>query len=148
MADVIANDDPPNIRARITWNYPAALDPAATDVEVMLYKQDTDRHMVHCVATTRLATALVDSVGETIKTYLKAVFAAIALYAFLPRQAIDAMLTEHGVLTGDDIAKLRASLSSPLKSLSGLVSHQEWPKPRLTLYISQPEASVGTKCGG
>jgi len=45
MADVIANGDPPNIRARITWAYPAPLDPAATAVEVMLYKQATDRHM-------------------------------------------------------------------------------------------------------
>jgi hypothetical protein len=44
MADVIANGDPPNIRARITWNYPAALDPQANAVEVMLYKQATDRH--------------------------------------------------------------------------------------------------------
>jgi hypothetical protein len=44
MADVIANGDSPNIRARITWVYPAALDPAATAVEVMLYKQATDRH--------------------------------------------------------------------------------------------------------
>jgi hypothetical protein len=72
MADVIANGDPPNIRARITWAYPAPLDPAATAVAVMLYKQATD-----------------------------------------------------GVFTGDDIAKLRAPLSSPLMSLSGLVSHQE-----------------------
>ena len=63
MADVIGNGDPPNIRARITWNYPAALDAAATAVEVMMYKQATDRHMAYCVATTRLATALVDSVG-------------------------------------------------------------------------------------
>jgi hypothetical protein len=38
MADVIANGDPPNIRAHVTWAYPAALDPAATAVEVMLYK--------------------------------------------------------------------------------------------------------------
>ena len=125
MADVIGNGDPPNIRARITWAYPAALDAAATAVEVMMYKQATDRHMAYCVATTRLATALVDSVGETNKTFLKTVFPGIALYALLPRQVIDAMITKHGVLTGDDIAKLRAPLSSPLMSLSGLVSHQE-----------------------
>jgi hypothetical protein len=111
MADVIANGDPPNIRARITWAYPAALDPAATAVEVMLCKQATDRRM--------------DSVGETNRTYLKTVFVGIALYALLPRQVIDAMITKHGVFTGDDIAKLRASLSSPLKSLSSLVGHHE-----------------------
>ncbi len=57
-----------------TSDYPAALDPAATAVEVMLYKQATDMHMAYCVATTRLATALVDSVGETNKTYLKTFF--------------------------------------------------------------------------
>ncbi len=44
MADVIANGDPPNIRARTTWAYPAPLDPAAaTAVDVILYKQATDR---------------------------------------------------------------------------------------------------------
>ena len=125
MADVIANGDPPNIRARVTWAYPADLDPAATAVEVMMYKQATDRHMAYSAATTRLATALVDSVGETNRTYLKTVFAGIALYALLPRQVIDAMIAKHGVFTGDDIAKLRAPLSSPLMSLSGLVGHQE-----------------------
>jgi hypothetical protein len=36
MADVIANGDAPNIRARITWTYPASLDAAATTVEVMM----------------------------------------------------------------------------------------------------------------
>jgi hypothetical protein len=35
------------------------------------------------------------------------------------------MITKHGVLTGDDIAKLRAPLSSPLMPLSALVNHQE-----------------------
>ncbi len=35
------------------------------------------------------------------------------------------MITKHGVFTGDDISKLRAPLSSPFFSLSGLVSHQE-----------------------
>ena len=73
MADVIANGDPPDIRARITWAYPAPLAAAATAVEVMLYKQATDRHMAYSVATTRLSTALVDSVGESNKTYLKTV---------------------------------------------------------------------------
>ncbi len=66
-----------------------------------------------------------DSVGESNKTYLKTVFVGIALYALLPRQVIDAMITKHGVFTGDDISRLRAPLSSPLLSLSGLVSHQE-----------------------
>ncbi len=46
MNDVIANGDPPNIRARVTWAYPVALDLGATAVEVMLYKKATDRHMV------------------------------------------------------------------------------------------------------
>ncbi len=100
MDDVIANGNPPNTRARITWAYPAALDPVATAVEVMLYKQATDRHIAYSVATTRLATALlVDSVGESNRTYLKTVFAGIALYALLPRQVIDAMITKHGVFT-------------------------------------------------
>ncbi len=124
MADVIANEDPPNIRACITWNYPGAIDAAATAAEVMLYlvqaAQATERHMAYSVATTRLSTALVDSVGESNKTYLKTVFVGIALYALLPRQVIDAMITKHGVLTGDDISRLRAPLSSPLLSLSGL----------------------------
>jgi hypothetical protein len=126
MVDVIANGDPPNICARITWAYPATLDPAATAVEVMLYKQATDRHMAYSVATTHLATALVDSVGEFNRTYLKPVFVRIALYTLLPRQVIDAMITKHGVFTGNNIAKLRSPLSSPLiMSLSGFVGHQE-----------------------
>jgi hypothetical protein len=82
MADVIANGDPPNIRARITWAYPATL--------------ATDRQMSYSVATTRLSTALVDSVGESNKTYLKTGFVGIALCALLPRQVIDAMITKHG----------------------------------------------------
>ncbi len=44
MADVLANGDPPNIRARIAWGPPPALDPATTAVKIMLYKQATDRH--------------------------------------------------------------------------------------------------------
>ncbi len=38
---------------------------------------------------------------------------------------IDAMITKHGVFTGDDISRLRVPLYSPLLSLSGLVIHQE-----------------------
>ncbi len=127
LADVIANGDAPNIRARITWAYPGALDAAATATQVMLYKQATDRHMAYSVATTstRLSTALEDSVGKSNKTYLKTVFVGIALYALLPRQVIDAMITKHGIFTGDDISRLRAPLSNPLLSLSGLVSHQD-----------------------
>ncbi len=66
MADVLANGDAPNIRARIAWGPPPALDPAATAVEIMLYKQATDRHQAYNVASTCLSTALalVDSVGE------------------------------------------------------------------------------------
>jgi hypothetical protein len=84
LADVIANGDAPNIRARITWNYPGAIDAAATAAEVMLYKQATERHMAYSVATTRLSTALVNSFGESNKTCLKTVFAGIALYALAP----------------------------------------------------------------
>jgi hypothetical protein len=60
MAGVIANGDRPNIRTRITWNYPRAMDAVATAAEVMLYKQATERHMAYSVATTHLSTALVD----------------------------------------------------------------------------------------
>jgi hypothetical protein len=83
MADVMANGDAPNIRARITWNYPGPMNNAATATQVMLYKQATDRHMAYSVAATRLSTALVDSVGDSDKTYLKTVFAGIALCALL-----------------------------------------------------------------
>jgi hypothetical protein len=121
-ADAMANGDATNICARITWSYPGPMNNAS---QVMLCKQATDRHMAYSVTATRLSTVLVDSVGDSNKTYLKTVFAGIALYALLPRQVIDAMTTKHGVLTGDDISKLRASLSNPLLSLSGLVSHQE-----------------------
>jgi hypothetical protein len=61
----------------------------------MLNKQATDRHMAYSVAVTRLATALVDSVGEFNRTYLKTVVAGIALYALLPRQVIHAMITKQ-----------------------------------------------------
>ncbi len=91
MADVLANGDPPNIRGRIAWGPPPPLDPAATAVEIMLYKQATDRHQAYNVASTCLSTALVDSVGESNKTYLKTVFAGVALYALLPRQVIGTM---------------------------------------------------------
>ncbi len=59
--------------------------------------------MGYSVATTRLATALVDSVGESYRIYRKTGFVGIVLYALLPIQVIDAMITKHGVFTGDDI---------------------------------------------
>ncbi len=72
MTDVIANGDSSNIRARITWNYPGAIDTNATAAEVMLYKQATERHMAYTssVATTRLSTALVDSATTRVQQNL------------------------------------------------------------------------------
>jgi hypothetical protein len=55
MADVIANGDPPNIHARITWNNPGAINADGTAAEVMLYKQATERHTAYTVALPLLA---------------------------------------------------------------------------------------------
>jgi hypothetical protein len=54
------------------------------------------------------------------------VLPGIALYALIPRQVIDAMVTRHGVLTpSDDVNRLRLPLSSPLTSLADLLTHQK-----------------------
>ena len=125
FVDVIANGDAPQIRARPTWNLPNALDAAASAAEVVIWRQATDRNHAYNVAGTRLSAALLASIGEANRTHLQSVLPGIALYALLPRQVIDAMVARHGILTSDDVNRLRLPLSSPLTSLADLLTHQE-----------------------
>jgi hypothetical protein len=125
FVDVIANGDAPQIRARPTWALPNALDAAASAAEVVIWRQATDRNHAYNVAGTRLSAALLASIGEANKTHLQSVLPGIALYALLPRQVIDAMVARHGILTSDDVNRLRLPLSSPLTSLADLLTHQE-----------------------
>jgi hypothetical protein len=94
--------------------------------------------MAYSVATTRLATALVDSVGETNRTYLKTVFVGIALYALLPHQAIDAMIKKHGVFTGHRRRHCQAE-SSPLQPVN-VVVRLGWPSGEITVGFPTPDA--------
>ena len=101
------------------------MDAAATAAEVIIWRQATDRNHAYNVAGTRLSAALLASIGEANKTHLQSVLPGIALYALLPRQVIDAMVARHGILTSDDVNRLRLPLSSPLTSLADLLTHQE-----------------------
>jgi hypothetical protein len=93
--------------ADVTWALPNALDAAASAAEVVIWRQATDRNHAYNVAGTRLSAALLASIGEANRTHLQSVLPGIALYALLPRQVIDAMVARHGILTSDDVNRLR-----------------------------------------
>jgi hypothetical protein len=70
-----------------------------------------------------MAQALLTSIGPDNKTFLETQFDPDPLYSLTPRQIVDAMITEHGTTSADDLKKLRAPLCEPLKALADLERH-------------------------
>jgi hypothetical protein len=73
-AQVLAGTHPPTIRARPTWDMPAAHPNNAAAAVVSLYKEETARHRDFSMASSALTTALLVSVGEANRNTLKTAF--------------------------------------------------------------------------
>jgi hypothetical protein len=116
----VLRGDPPQFRPHPTWDAPVAHSNSSSAAEIAIYKEELQRHK-----DSSLTTALLDSVGEVNRIHLKTTFPQLKPYMVTPRQMIDAMCAKHDVATGDDVAKLRASLSLALTSLSDLTTHME-----------------------
>jgi hypothetical protein len=124
MADVIANGDPPNIRARpITWDTPAANADNAAAALVAKYKEGVLKHQAFNQASSAIAKALLVSVGDENQTHLRTTFVNVRIYALTPAPIVTTMTAKHGVATGDDIKKLKELLSQALLSLSDFERH-------------------------
>ena len=63
------------------------------------------------LASSSLSNALLASIGDANKTYLKTVFSAKKTYMLTSREIVDTMTAKHGVATSDDISKLREPLT-------------------------------------
>lgn len=123
MADVLANGDPPNIRARPTWDAPAAHADNAAAALVAKYKEGVLKHQAFNQASSALAKALLVSVGDENQTHLRTTFVNVKIYALTPAQIVTTMIAKHGVATGDDIQRLKEPLSQALLSLSDFERH-------------------------
>ncbi len=123
IAAVLANGDPPQYLARPTWVLPAAHAANATAAAVSLYREELARNHAYVAATSAVVQALLTSIGPDNKTFLEAQFDPDPLYSLTPRQIVDAMMTEHGTTSADDLKKLRAPLHEPLKALADLERH-------------------------
>jgi hypothetical protein len=74
LADVIASNDPPQLRARPTWALPGALDPGATSADVLNWRHaNTARNHAYNSVTARLAAGLLISIGEANKIHIHTV---------------------------------------------------------------------------
>ncbi len=73
LANVIANGAAPQYSVRPDFDPSAALDPAATTVELANWRLEMDMHFAYTLAQNALALVL-DSVGEANKASLKVEF--------------------------------------------------------------------------
>jgi hypothetical protein len=119
----VLQGDPPQYRARPTWDLPAQHAANAATAVVPIYKQKLARYKEYILAESALATALLASIGETNAVLLKTTYPAIKTYALTPREIVDTMIAKHDIPTSDDVHKLREPLSRALMSLSDLESH-------------------------
>ena len=79
-AQVLAGTHPPQYRARPDFDPPAALDPAATAVDLANWRLEMDMHFAYTMAQNALALALLDSVGAANKASLKAEYHSTPLH--------------------------------------------------------------------
>ncbi len=87
----VTQGDPPQYRARPTWDMPAQHPNNAAAAVVSIYREEAVRHRDFSKASSALTTALLDSVGETNRTYLRTDFPALKSYMLTPRQVVDTM---------------------------------------------------------
>jgi hypothetical protein len=93
---------------------------------------------MHTTVPQHAAAGLLVSIDEAKKTHIQTVLPGIALYALIPRQVIDAMIAKHGILTDDDVTKLRLHLSSPRTNIViGLVDPSRTILIGLTTYDTE-----------
>jgi hypothetical protein len=92
---------------------------------VSIYREEATKHRDFSKASSALTTALLDSVGEANRTYLRTAFPALKSYMLTPRQVVDTMCLKHGVASSDDVSVLKEPLSRALTSLSTLTSHMD-----------------------
>ena len=121
----VAQGDPPQFRARPTWDMPAVHANNAAAAVVSIYREETTKHRDYSQASSALTTALLDSVGEANRTLLRTAFPALKPYMLTPRQVVDTMCLKHGVASSDDVSALKEPLSRALTSLSNLTSHMD-----------------------
>ncbi len=124
LADV-ANGDPPDVRARPTYARPADHPDDAAPAILAVHKRAMDRHQAYTTASSTLNVALLASVGVDNTVALKATYNPTPLYALTPFQIIEAMFDKHGVLAGQDLARLRAPLQEPLTAVADLERHMD-----------------------
>jgi hypothetical protein len=122
-ADVLANGDPPDYRARPDFPRPAAHAANAIAAVLSLYKQALDTRVSYTVAKAALTAALLASIGSDNETYLEATMHPVPVYSLSPRQIVDAMFIKHGQTTGPDLQKHRDPLLKLLPALAELETH-------------------------
>jgi hypothetical protein len=118
-------DDPPDYRARPTWDMPAIHAGNATAPTVSLYRIAAQKHTDFSRASSALTTALLASIEAANQTHLETTYPDLRIYMLTPRQIVDTMCLKHGVATSDDISRLREPLSKALTSLSDLTNHMQ-----------------------
>ncbi len=123
LVDVLDNGDAPVYLARPTWHLPVAHAANATAAVVSLYREELTRNHAFVAATSVLAQALLTSIGPDNKIFLEVQFDPDPLYSLTPSQIVDAMMTEHGTTSAEDLKKLRVPLYEPLKALADLERH-------------------------
>jgi hypothetical protein len=87
-ADVLLGQ-PPQYRARSTWDMPAQHAANATAAVVAIYKQELARYTEYTLAESAFATALLASIGDTNAVFLKTTYLTIKTCALTPRQSPD-----------------------------------------------------------
>ncbi len=120
---VLAGSHPPTYRPKPDYDPPAAIDKAATAVELSAWKMEMGMHFAYTRAQNTLSDALLASVRPVNKTLLKVEFHPTPLHFLTPRQIVDCMFKTHASITGPDLKKLRAPLSEHLKAVAELELH-------------------------
>ena len=110
-------------KARPDFTPPVALNPAATPVELVNWRLEMDMHFAYAMANKALATAILDSVGESNKAALKVAYHPRLLHFLTPLEMVTEMFRKHAALTGLDLQKLRAPLQAPLLAIADLEKH-------------------------
>ena len=110
-------------RARPDYTPPAALDPAATAVELANWRLEMQMHFAYTKAQSVLATAILDSIGLANHAALKVAHHPTPLHFLTPIQMVEEMFRKYAALTGPDLQKLRAPLLEPLQAIADLETH-------------------------
>jgi hypothetical protein len=125
-------------KARPDFTPPAALDPAATAVEMADGRLEMDMHFDYSMASKALATAILDSVGASNQAALKVAFHPKPLHFLTQQEMVDEMLRKHAALTGPDLQKLRAPLHESLFGYPEKVLCTQYPSTRHSTHFVFP----------